>query len=81
MVQVIRNNLTGVPIGIHGHRGGGHDELVLKLFWPSVAVSPWVRDSGRVDTEHSGSSGSCVDGSFEASERAMQSFRAPPGLV
>lgn len=50
-------------------------ELVLKLFWP------WVRGRRGVDTEHSGSAGSCVDGGFEASKRAVQSRSAPPGLV
>ena len=60
---------------------GDMTELVRKLFWPSVAVSPWVRESGGVDTEHSGSSGPCVDGGFEASKRAMQGFRTLPGLV
>lgn len=50
-------------------------ELVLKLFWP------WVRGRRGVDTQHSGSAGSCVDGGFEASKRAVQSLRALPGLV
>lgn len=56
-------------------RIGDMMELVLKLFWP------WVRGRRGVDTEHSGPSGSCVDGGFEASKRAVQSLRAPPGLV
>ena len=27
MVQVIRNNLTGVPVGIHGQKAMGHDGI------------------------------------------------------
>lgn len=33
MVQVTRNDLTGVPMGIHGHRDGGHEGISPEAFW------------------------------------------------
>ena len=78
MIQVIRNDLTGVPIGIHGHRGGRHDGISPEAFLAECGSESLVRNSGGVDTEHSGSSGPC---GFEASKRARQGFKAPPGLV
>lgn len=48
-------------------------ELILKLSG-SVVVSSWVMGSGEADTEPGGSSGSCVDGGFEASRRACKAL-------
>lgn len=32
MLQVIGNDLTGVPLGIHGHRDGGHEGISPEAF-------------------------------------------------